>query len=122
MAEATTGAHALRVHVDMAAAVKSRLAANPNAAIYLLARAPGTSGMPLAVERHALSELPFDTTLDDADSPMPTKTLSAMDDVDVIARVSTTGEPFARPDDPQSPSMRVHLPRADVVTLEIAAR
>ena len=122
LAAPARGAHALRVHVEIADAVRVDLGANPKAAVYLLARAPGTDGMPSAVERHALSELPFDTTLDDDDSPMPTKRLSTLDAVDVIARVSMTGEPFARPDDPQSRLLHVRLPREEVVNLEIAAR
>jgi cytochrome c-type biogenesis protein CcmH len=118
-ARADAGSHALRVHVDIDRAAAARFAGSTEAAVYVMARKHDGTGVPIAVERHALSELPFDTTLDDSDSPMPTQTLSAIDDIDVVAKLSPTGDPYAAPGTPQSQLLRVHLPESQGVSLTI---
>ena len=74
-----------------------------------------------AVERHAVRELPFTATLDDDDSPMPTQTLSALQEVEVLARLSSSGNAIRQPDDLESQPVRVRLPSDHVVTLTIGS-
>ena len=57
----------------------------------VIARAPDGPPMPVAVERHALQDLPLDLVLDDGDSAMPTAKLSALQEVEVFARISASG-------------------------------
>jgi cytochrome c-type biogenesis protein CcmH len=89
--------------------------------VFVIARAPGGSPMPIAVERHAASELPFTATLDDADGPMPTARLSGADEVELVARISRSGDATPQPGDLESAPARVHLPAGGPVELVIGA-
>ena len=62
-----------------------------NASLFVIARQPGGPPMPVAVEKLAAANFPVEVTLDDGDSPMPTMKLSQMDQVEVLARVSASG-------------------------------
>lgn len=75
--------------------------------------------MPVAVEKHAVRELPFTTPLDDSDSPMPNQKLSVSSEVEVLARLSNSGDPALQPGDFESQPRRVQLPTDEVVTLTI---
>jgi cytochrome c-type biogenesis protein CcmH len=75
--------------------------------------------MPVAVERHTLQDLPLDITLDDGDSPMPTQKLSAMRDIEVLARISASGDAIPQAGDLESAPMHVTLPSKTPVELTI---
>ena len=79
----------VRVALDPDLAARARL--RGDATVFVIARAAGGPPMPVAVERHTLQDLPLDITLDDGDSPMPTQKLSAMREVEVLARISASG-------------------------------
>ncbi|KLJ01635.1 tetratricopeptide repeat protein [Luteimonas sp. FCS-9] len=115
-------ARALRVRVRIegdAAALAARLP--PEAGVFVMARQPGGPPMPVAAQRHRLSELPLDIVLDDGDSPMPTQPLSALDEVEVVARIAARGIADRSPDDLESAPVRVTLPTADTIELVIDA-
>lgn len=111
------GRHALRVHVSLAAGV----APPAGASVFVIARIPGGPPMPVAVQRHPADALPLDITLTDADSPMPTQTLSALGEVELIARLSTSGNAMRGDGDIESPPVRTALPAQGTVTLTIGA-
>jgi cytochrome c-type biogenesis protein CcmH len=75
--------------------------------------------MPVAAEKHRISDLPFTATLDDSDSPMPTQKLSSLQEVEVFARVSMSGDATPQSGDLQSQPVRVKLPAAKPVELTI---
>lgn len=77
--------------------------------------------MPVAVQKHQLQELPLTVTLSDADSPMPTRTLSQLREVELLARLSASGQAIRQPGDLESPPVRVRLPATGPVTLRIQA-
>lgn len=58
-------------------------------------------------------------TLDDGDSPMPTRTLSSLDKVQVLARVSRSGNAMRQADDVESAPVMVTLPADAPVELVI---
>lgn len=89
----------LQVDVALAPALRAGLPAD--ATVFVIAREPGQR-MPVAVERVALGALPARVTLGDDDSPMPTRRLSQVARVEVLARVSTDGTAAGRAGDPQS--------------------
>jgi cytochrome c-type biogenesis protein CcmH len=62
------------LHPDLAARVRLR----GDASVFVIAREPGGTPMPVAVEKRRVDGLPFTATLDDADSPMPTRKLSQL--------------------------------------------
>ncbi|MEJ7837065.1 cytochrome C biogenesis protein, partial [Xanthomonas oryzae pv. oryzae] len=86
--------------------------------VFVIARAADTP-MPVAVEKHALRELPLTITLDDGDSPMPTRTLSSLDTVQVLARLSRSGNAMRQADDVESVPVMVELPGKNELELII---
>lgn len=100
---------------DFAARVRLR----GDASVFVIARAPGGPPMPVAVEKHPLSALPLTVTLDDADGPMPTAKLSALQEVEVIARISDSGNAMRQDGDLESAPQRVRLPATAPVVLTL---
>ena len=115
-AVAATGA-GLRVHVTLDPEFAARVRLRGDATVFVIARAPEGPPMPVAVERHALQDLPLDVVLDDGDSPMPTAKLSALRKVEVIARISASGSANRGDGDIESAPARVTLPTDGVVEL-----
>lgn len=95
--EAAAGPALLTVRVDISPALKAKLA--PTDVLFVLARQPGGPPMPLAVKRMPAQEFPLSVTLADADGPMPTLRLSQQKTVEVLARVSKSGEAVPQPGD-----------------------
>ena len=89
------------------------------AALYVLARAPDGPPMPVAVRRYPIDALPAQVTLGDADSPMPTRPLSAHAGVEVLARLSRDGSPGGGAGDLRSEPVRVDLPHDGVLELQL---
>ncbi|MEG3192608.1 tetratricopeptide repeat protein [Lysobacter sp. D1-1-M9] len=87
-------ARSITVSVSLDPALAMRL--TQGAVVYVIARQPGGASMPVAVERLSANALPSVITLDDADSPMPTLTLSQLGEVEITARISASGDAAAR--------------------------
>lgn len=92
----------LTLVVSIAPGVRAKLP--DDAAVFVIAREPGGSPMPVAVRRLALAQLPTTVQLGDGDSPMPTRRLSQLAQVEVIARVSMHGVANAQVGDLESRS------------------
>jgi len=120
-ASAAAGAKAagITVHVTLDPDLAARARFADTAVVFVVAKAIGGPPMPVAVEKHALSELPLTVTLDDGDSPMPTQTLSAMQEVEVIARLSMSGNAIPQAGDLESQPLRVRLPSSGPLVLTI---
>lgn len=102
----------LRVTVTLDASLRGGLP--PGARVFVIARMPGGPAMPVAVETLDPAALPATVVLDDADSPMPTRTLSQAGEVEVLARLSRSGIANAAPGDLASNTVRVGASRAPV--------
>ncbi len=113
-AEAAGG---LRIQLSLDPALAERIRAAPQASVFVIARVPGGPPMPVAVEKHPAGRLPQLITLDDADSPMPTSRLSSLQEVEVLARFSVSGNASRQPEDVDSAPVRVRLPHAAPVQL-----
>jgi cytochrome c-type biogenesis protein CcmH len=113
----TASANALTVKVALDPDFASRVRLRGETTVFVIARIPGGPPMPVAVEKHALQELPLTLTLDDGDSPMPTQKLSALKEVELIARLSASGDPTRREGDIESKPVRVALPATAPVEL-----
>lgn len=111
----------LRVRVSLDPALAERVRLDGNATVFVVARAPGGSPVPVAAEKHAASELPFTSTLDDNDSLMPTAKLSALAEVELSARLSRSGDATPQDGDLQSPVLRVGLADGKPAELVIGA-
>lgn len=100
----TSPAAAIRVEVDVAPALAGRIP--EGATLYVLARPVGGPPMPVAAERLPAASLPVTVTLDDSDSLMPTLRLSQAGAVEVVARLSASGDATAMPGDLESGPLR----------------
>ncbi len=114
--DASAPADALEVRISIAPQLAGRM---PGATVFVIARIPDGPPMPVAVEKHALSALPPAILLDDADSPMPTQKLSALKRVEVVARLSRSGDAMRREGDVESQPVRVTLPAKQPVELHL---
>ncbi len=109
----------VEVALDPAFAAPVRL--RGDATVFVIARAPDGPPMPVAVEKHTLADLPLRVTLDDTDGPMPTAKLSALKEVEVIARISESGNAMRQDGDLESKPVRVTLPADKPVKLVLGA-
>lgn len=115
--QAAAPADGLVVKVALDPDFAARVRLRSDASVFVIARAPNGPPMPVAVEKHSVSELPFTVTLDDADSPMPTSKLSQLREVELVARLSTSGIANKQEGDIESKPVRVELPAKSPVIL-----
>ncbi len=111
----------LVVEVALDPAFAARVRLRGDATVFVIARAPDGPPMPVAVEKHTIADLPLTVTLDDADGPMPTAKLSALQEVEVIARLSESGNAIRQDGDLESKPVRVRLPAEQSVKLVLGA-
>jgi len=119
---ATAAARALTVKVSLDPDFASRVRLRGDASVFVIARIPDGPPMPVAAEKHPLQDLPMTITLDDADSPMPTQKLSDLQEVELVARLSDSGEAMRQDGDIESKPVRVKLPTSEPVELVIGAQ
>jgi cytochrome c-type biogenesis protein CcmH len=115
----TASGKALQVHVRLDPELAARVRLRGDASVFVIARVPGGPPMPVAVEMHGVSELPYTASLDDTDGPMPTQKLSALGEVEVLARLSMSGNAIPQAGDLESKAVRVRLPADAPVELVI---
>ncbi len=78
-----------------------------NATLFVLARQPGGPPMPVAAKKLPVTGFPLTVELTDADSPMPTLKLSQLDTVELVARISASGDARAAAGDFTSAPVQV---------------
>lgn len=88
-AAAASAEHKLKVKVELAAALKDKV--QPSDSVFIFARAVSGPPMPLAVKRVTVADLPVEVSLSDADAMMPQLKMSGFDQVQLVARVSRSG-------------------------------
>lgn len=110
----------LVVSVQADKAVVGKFAADD--VVYVFARALQGPPMPLAVVRRKASELPLTLELDDANSMMPQRPLSSVQEIVVEARISRHGAPEKRPGDIEAVAVPVRQgAAAQTVTLRLSS-
>jgi cytochrome c-type biogenesis protein CcmH len=112
----------VNVEVSLDPDLATRVHLSGDATVFVIARQAGGPPMPVAVQKHTLQDLPLRITLGDADSPMPTMKLSALKEVELIARLSASGNAQRGEGDLESAPVRVKLPAKDPVKLVIGGR
>jgi cytochrome c-type biogenesis protein CcmH len=114
------GAAAASASVSGRVLLKASLKAQvgPDDTVFVFARAPTGSRMPLAIVRKKVSDLPFDFTLDDSQAMSPASRLSSATQVVVGARISKSGNAMPQSGDLQAFSAPVAV-GATKLTLEI---
>jgi cytochrome c-type biogenesis protein CcmH len=106
----------IRGRVTLRGSLKDRV--SPDDTVFIFARAPTGSRMPLAILRKKVSDLPLEFTLDDSLAMSPAARLSSTQQVVVGARVSKSGNAAPGPGDLQALSAPVSV-KANGVNLEI---
>jgi cytochrome c-type biogenesis protein CcmH len=81
-----------RIAVSVSLAPELAAAVPQGATLFVFARAVGGSPMPLAVARMDAAKLPVSVTLDDSMAMAPGMNLSSAAQVEVVARVSASGQ------------------------------
>ena len=71
----------------------------PESTVFVIARDPNQPSPPIAAVRRRLSELPAIISIDDSDAMIPGRVPSAFANLEIVARVSVTGEPIAQTGD-----------------------
>lgn len=115
-AGAATPAASVSGRVVLKASLKAQV--GPDDTVFIFARAPTGSRMPLAIVRKKVSELPFDFTLDDSQAMSPASRLSSASQVVVGARISKSGNAMPQSGDLQAFSAPVAV-GATKLTIEI---
>lgn len=88
---------ALVANVELGAAAQA--AGLPEATVFVIARDPNQPSPPIAALRRSVSELPAAVAISDADAMIPGRVPSAFGRLEIIARVSLSGQPIAQPGD-----------------------
>lgn len=89
-----------------------------DATVFIIARDPAQPSPPIAAVRRRLSELPATVDISDADAMIPGRVPSAFRQLELVARVSGSGQPIAQPGDWFGRQL-VETPAADVVKITI---
>src|SRR5437868_4695083 len=93
--------------------------ATPGDSLFVFARRADGSGPPVAVKRIALEKLPLQVSLSDADSPMPAGKLTEQKTVQVMARLSKSGNAQADSGDVEADPVTVTVADAKPLTLTL---
>ncbi|WP_339906524.1 c-type cytochrome biogenesis protein CcmI, partial [Pseudomonas guineae] len=83
----------LTVKVALAAELQAKV--QPGDAVFIFARAVSGPPMPLAVKRLTVADLPAEVSLSDSDAMMPQLKISGFEQVQLVARVSRSGNATA---------------------------
>lgn len=92
-APAAAGGPAFRVEVSLDPALSAKV--GQDATLFVLAKNPAGMPMPLAVQRLPAQGFPLSVTLDDSVAMSPAARLSTAREVEVIARISQSGQAIA---------------------------
>ena len=106
---ATTSVPTATIAGRVSLSAAARAAALPDDVVFIFARAPSGSRMPLAILRKKVSDLPLDFQLDDSRAMSPAAKLSSTPQVIVGARLSKSGSAAPGPGDWQVLSEPVAL-------------
>ncbi len=89
-AQNQAGEGAISVRVRIAPELAGKV--TPGATLFLIARAPGAGGPPLAVVRRSPAELPLELAISDADRMAPGESLAALAEIRLTARLTNSGD------------------------------
>lgn len=96
-APAAAGEAQIKVRVSVSPNLRYQLSAQ--SALFVLARDPNQPGPPFAAQRLPI-KFPMEVTLSAADAMLPQRRISAGQTLDVVARISISGQPQSTSGDP----------------------
>ena len=95
----------LEVTVELAPELQAQL--RPGDVLFVIARQAKGPPMPVAAKRVPVAAFPMQVQLSDGDSPMPTSKLSQAGTVELVARISRSGDAARVAGDLESPAQSV---------------
>lgn len=107
----------IRARVTLAPGVEVPAAAR----VFVVVREAGGPPIPIAVRAFTPTQLPLDVSLSDADAMQPTRRLSQFERVEVLARLSRSGNAARGPDDLESEAVVVPRGHTEIIALGIGA-
>jgi len=108
---------ALRIKVDIDAALRNKV--NPESFVMVYAQRVEGLKMPLAMERMQVKHLPQTVILSDAQALSPMNKISSEQQVNVIARISESGQANKQPGDIEMKSGPFSVNQKDAIRLEL---
>lgn len=115
--QGSAAAPRLTVNVALDPKLKDKL--DPDATLFVYARATKGPPMPLAIQRLKASQLPLTVELDDSMGMLPTMKLSMFPQIVVGARISRSGNAMAQSGDLQTLSAPLDVHRSEPIVLSI---
>ncbi|MEM7400864.1 MAG: c-type cytochrome biogenesis protein CcmI [Pseudomonadota bacterium] len=112
------GSASITVNVSLANNLAEKIVNSDTLFIY--ARAMNGPKMPLALVKMTAGDLPATVTLDDSVSMLPSMTLSSMEQVEVIARISKSGQAIMQTGDIFGSIQPVETNQSKTVDVEIS--
>ncbi len=94
-----SGSSSAVISARVAISDEAMAAMTGDAGVFVIARDPAAPSPPIAVSRLRVSELPTVVDMDDTQSMVAGRELSAFSEVEVIARISSSGGPGAKSGD-----------------------
>lgn len=91
------GAEVVTVRVSLGESAESVV--RPGATVFIIARDPAQPSPPIAAVRRLVSELPADVPIGDSDAMIPGRIPSGFSQLEIVARVSMSGQPIAQSGD-----------------------
>lgn len=67
--------------------------------VFIIARDPAAPAPPIAAVRRVVGDLPMQVELTDANAMIPGRSLTSFENIEIVARVSLSGQPVARSGD-----------------------
>ncbi|MGA9827960.1 MAG: tetratricopeptide repeat protein, partial [Rhodanobacteraceae bacterium] len=116
-ATSTDAAPKLTVAVTLDPKLKDKL--DPDATLFVFAKAASGPPMPLAIQRMSASKLPVTVTLDDSMGMLPSMKLSMFPEVVIGARISKSGNALPQSGDLQALSAPLDVHRSKPIALII---
>lgn len=87
------------VSANVSVAASAAGSISPTATVFLIARDPSQPRPPIAAVRRQAGELPATIAIGDSDAMIPGRVPSGFTELEIIARISTSGQPIAQPGD-----------------------
>ncbi|MDT8410790.1 MAG: hypothetical protein RQ741_14435 [Wenzhouxiangellaceae bacterium] len=117
LAATESPAPAIEVRVELAPALRSNLVGNET--LFIFARAVAGPAAPLAIKRLSVADLPATVVLRESDSMAPGLSLSRFPNIDIVARISASGNAIAAAGDLQGQRGPLQVAETSRVEIEI---
>ncbi|MFT7372554.1 MAG: cytochrome c-type biogenesis protein CcmH [Oleiphilaceae bacterium] len=111
-----------RIQVDVTIAPEVYAQVSPQDTVFIFAKAAPGAGpaMPLAAKKLTVSDLPISIELNDQSAMGPMAKLSQVTRVNVVARISKSGQPIAQPGDYEGRQDSVDVFANQIVNIQIS--